>query len=240
MSPLLACTCVLVELVGATVQGVLGFGMNLVAAPLLVLIDPRLAPVPLVLCSLVLAALVGAREHGSVDRTSVGWAMVGRLPGSALGLLIVVAVARGRLQPWVGVIVLGGVLLVLLGRGSIRRTRGTLLGVGALSGVMSLIAGLGGTPFGLVCHDLPGPVLRPTLSFYLLAGTVLSAAVLAVAGQVTGNSLMLTLLLLPGVLAGFGLSGRLIPFADRWGTLRPAVLAVATVGALAAIGKGWL
>ena len=234
------CMCVVVEFVGATVQGMLGFGMNLVAAPLLVLIDPQLGPVPLVLSGFVVAALVGARERGSVDRASVGWAIVGLLPGSALGMLIVESVARGRLQPVVGVVVLSGVLFLLAGRGAIRRTQGILIGVGALSGVMSIIAGLGGAAFGLVCHDLPGPVLRPTLSLYVLAGTLLSAGMLAGAGEITGGSLRLTAVLLPGVLGGVGLSRRLIPLADRWSTLRPAVLAVATVGALAAIAKGWL
>ncbi len=226
-----------VELLGATTQGLLGFGINLVAAPLLVLIDPHFAPSPVVLAGIVSSVLVGTRERGSADGATITWALAGRLPGTALGVWIVAAVASRYLRPLVGAVVLAGAAAVAARR-ALRRTRPALLGVGVVSGVMSTIAGLGGAPLGLVCHDLPGRVLRPTLAFFSLAGALLAAAALAAAGQVSYVSLELTAVLLPGVFGGFLLSGVLVPVADRWPTMRPAVLALAAAGAIAAIVKG--
>lgn len=233
----MAAVAVAIEALGASVQGVFGFGINLVAAPLLVLVDPRFAPAPVVFASLVGSALVTVREHGSIDRFSVSWALGGRVPGTVLGALVVLAAAGARLRPVVGLVVLVAVGLSLVGR-RFHRNRRTLFGVGIVSGVMNMIAGLGGAPFGLVCHDLPGPVLRPTLALYTLVGGALSGVALAVTGEVGLESLGLTALLMPGVLIGFGLSGLLVPLADRKAVARPGILFIATAGALAAIVRG--
>jgi uncharacterized membrane protein YfcA len=238
VNPEAAVVAIVIETLGATVQGVFGFGINLVAAPLLVLVDPRFAPAPVVLASLVGGALVTLREHGSIDRFSVAWALGGRLPGTALGALVVLAAAGARLRPVVGLVVLAAVALSLAGGHRVRRNRRTLLGVGVVSGVMNMVAGLGGAPFGLVCQDLPGPVLRPTVALYVLIGGVLSSAALAAVGQVGTESLSLTALLVPGVFAGFGLSGLLVPLADRKAVARPGILAIAAAGAVAVIVRG--
>lgn len=226
-----------IEMLGALVQGVFGFGINLIAAPLLVFVDPHFAPVPVVCASLVGSGLVSIRERGLIDRRSVGWALGGRIPGTILGALVVIAVAGARLRPIVGLVVLGAVVLTTIG-GKVIRTTGTLIGVGIISGLMNMIAGLGGAPFGLVCQDLPGPVLRPTLAVYVLIGGIMSGLTLLVLGKVGEESLWLTAILLPGVLAGFGLSGLLLSLADRKALARPGVLAIATVGAIAAIVRG--
>lgn len=226
-----------VEAAGATVQGLLGFGINLVAAPLLVLIDPHFAPAPIVLASMLGSVMVGLRERGDVDHRALKWALAGRVPGTAAGTGILAVVTGAALRPVVGVIVLAGVILVAAGR-AVRRTPATLLGVGLASGVMSTLAGLGGAPFGLVCRDLPGPRLRSTLALFVLAGALLSAAALGAAGDIDWSSLVLTAILLPGVIAGFGLSNLLVPFVDRRGGARWAVLVVAAGGALAAIAAG--
>jgi len=232
-----ALAAVAVETAGATVQGVFGFGINLLAAPLLVLIDPRFAPAPVVLASMLGSALVAWRGRGGLARAAVGWAMAGRLPGTAAGAVVVLAASGARLRPIVGLVVLGAVALSVAGR-SVRRSAPTLVGVGVVSGVMNMVAGLGGAPFGLVCQDLPGPVLRPTLATFVLAGGALSVGALAVTGQLGMGALRLTGVLVPGVALGFGLSGLLVPLADRRAAARPGVLLIATAGALAAIVKG--
>lgn len=237
MTPEATVIAIAIETLGATVQGVFGFGINLIAAPLLVLVDPHFAPAPVVLASLVGSALVSVRERGTIDRPSVVWALGGRVPGTLLGAWVVLAAAGARFRPVVGVVVLAAVALTILGR-TVRRTRQTLIGVGMVSGVMNMVAGLGGAPFGLVCHDLPGPVLRPTLALYVLIGGTLSGLALLVVGQVGAESLRLTAVLVPGVLVGFGLSGFLVPLADRKAAARPGILAIATAGAIAAIVRG--
>jgi uncharacterized membrane protein YfcA len=228
---------VAVETFGATVQGVFGFGINLLAAPLLVLIDPHFAPAPVVLASMLGSALVAWRGRGAMERSAVGWAMAGRVPGTVAGAAVVLAAAGARLRPIVGLVVLAAVASSVAGR-SVRRRPQTLIGVGLVSGVMNMVAGLGGAPFGLVCHDLPGPVLRSTLATYVLAGGALSVGALAATGQLGMGALRLTGVLAPGVALGFGLSSLLVPLADRRAAARPGILLIATGGALAAIVKG--
>ncbi len=77
--------------VGALVQGAVGFGLALVAAPLLALVDPVLVPVPLLMVVTVHALLALYREHSDTDWRGVGWALLGRLPGIAIGVLAVAA-----------------------------------------------------------------------------------------------------------------------------------------------------
>lgn len=226
-----------VEAAGATIQGVFGFGINLVAAPLLVLIAPQFAPGPVVLASMLGSALVAVRGRGSTDRPALGWALAGRLPGTAVGAVVVAAAAGARLRPVVGIVVLVAVGLSLVGR-QVRRRPTTLIGVGVVSGVMNMVAGLGGAPFGLACRDMPGPVLRSTLASFVLAGGALSTIALAVAGQLGMSALRLTAVLVPGVVVGFGLSSLLLPLADRKAVARPGVLLIAAGGAVAAIVKG--
>jgi uncharacterized membrane protein YfcA len=53
---------------GALMQGTVGFGLALVAAPLLVLLDPALVPVSLLLLlATAHALLMPRREHGDTD-----------------------------------------------------------------------------------------------------------------------------------------------------------------------------
>jgi hypothetical protein len=52
---LAACAAVTI---GSTVQGSVGLGLGLVAAPILALIDPMLIPGPILLCGLVLTLLM--------------------------------------------------------------------------------------------------------------------------------------------------------------------------------------
>ena len=58
---------VLVVTVAASVQGAIGFGMALIASPILVLVNPELVPGPLMMSSLVLVTLMAIRDHAHAD-----------------------------------------------------------------------------------------------------------------------------------------------------------------------------
>ena len=59
---------VVVVAVTSAVHGAVGFGMNLLAVPALVLLDPTFVPGPAVAVGLVLSVLVAGRERSPVDR----------------------------------------------------------------------------------------------------------------------------------------------------------------------------
>jgi len=82
----------------------------------------------------------------------------------------------------------------------------------------------------------PGPVIRGTLSFIFVVGGTMSLLALVAVGDFGRDEAMASLLLLvPGAL-GFLLSRRLAAHIDQ-GRTRAAVLAVAVLGAIVALGS---
>lgn len=216
---------------GALVQGTVGFGLALVAAPLLAILDPALVPVPLLMITAVHAGLTLHREYGDTDWHGVGWALLGRLPGIAIG---VAAVATLPTRAFVAVV--GLTVLVCAGLSVAswrpRPTVRALLVAGVVSGAGGTASSIGGPPVALLYQDASGPQVRSTLAAYFTAGTLLSIGGLAVGGQVTGEALAAGALLVLPMLAGFALSGPARPLLDR-GWTRPAVVGLAATGALA-------
>lgn len=228
-------TAGLVLLLGALVQGVVGYGMNLVVAPLLTLIDPSLVPVPLLLIASVHALLAATRERGHADWTGVGWAMTGRLPGIAIGVAVVALLPQGPFAAAVALAVLVCVGLSLL-TWRPHPTPRALLVAGVASGTLGTAAAIGGPPIALLYQHAAGPTIRATLAVYFAVGTMASVGALALAGAVHGDPALRAALLLPFLVAGFWLSTPLRRFIDgRW--MRPAVLIVAVSSAFALLGR---
>jgi uncharacterized protein len=220
----------LVVALGALVQGTVGFGLALVAAPLLAILDPALVPVPLVLVSGLHAVLAMVRERADTDWAGVGWALLGRVPGIAVGVLAVATLSPRAFSAVVGVIVLVCALLSAVAWRP-HPTRPALLAAGLVSGVTGTAASIGGPPVALLYQDQGGPRVRATLAAYFVAGTVLSLAGLLLGGQVDGADLLAAATLLPFVVAGFLLSSPARRLLDG-GWVRPAVLGVSAAGAL--------
>jgi uncharacterized protein len=100
--------------VGSLLQGSIGFGLAVVAAPILLLIDPRFVPAPMMLAAVFLVILIALRERRDVIVRDVGLATVGRLIGTrpaAYALTILPAKAYERV--FAGLILLAVGLSVL-------------------------------------------------------------------------------------------------------------------------------
>lgn len=225
----------LVLVVGALVQGSVGYGMALVAAPLLAIIDPTLVPVPLLLLTSGHAVLAVTRDWRHADWTGIGWAMLGRLPGTGLGVLAVVALSQRVFAALISLCVLACVVLSL-SRWRPRPRPGSLVLAGLASGAGGTAASIGGPPIALLYQDAEGARVRGTIGGYFVLGSVTSIVALALAGQVTGESLAKTALFTPFLLAGFALSGPARRVLDS-GWTRPAVLAVAAISAVLLLGQ---
>lgn len=225
---------------GAMVQGAVGIGFALVAAPLLVLLDPALVPVPLLLLAVVHATLVVARDGRHADWEGVAWAMLGRLPGTALGVLAVVTLPQRAFTLTIGGCVLAFVLLSMLTWRPLPAPRSLLL-AGVASGAGGTAAAIAGPPIALLYQDAAGPRVRGTLGCYFILGSLTSVAALAAAGEVTAASLRNAALLTPFLIIGFLLSGPARRILDD-GWTRTAVLAVAATSAALLILRsavGW-
>jgi uncharacterized membrane protein YfcA len=220
--------------VGACVQGVVGFGLGLIAAPLLALLDPDLVPGPLLFVGVPLTVLVALRERAALDFHGIRWAIAGRVPGTIAGSVAVALLPDGPLVVLLGFVVLLAVVLSV-GGWSVRPTTGTLVSAGLASGFMGTATSIGGPPMAMVYQRVTGPQLRATLAAYFVFGASFSLLTLAVAGEFGAHELELGLTLLPGVLAGFALSWLAARVLDR-GYTRVAVLGCSAASALVLIG----
>src|SRR5690606_33199689 len=111
---------VLIVALGTAVQASIGFGLAMIAAPLLLLIDPALVPGPVIVTALVLSLWVAWLDRAAIDLRHFKVAIAGRLVGTppaalllgsvsaatfdlVFGALVLVAVAlslwRGRIEP---------------------------------------------------------------------------------------------------------------------------------------------
>jgi uncharacterized membrane protein YfcA len=220
----------LVIAMGAFVQGTAGIGLALVAAPLLAIVEPRLIPVPLLVVAIGHALLTLRREWGDADWSGVGWALLGRLPGVALGVLMVAALSPRGFRAVVAIIVLVCAALSTV-RWQPRPTRPALLAAGLVSGAGGTAAAIGGPPVALLYQRASGARVRATMAAYFAVGSVLSMAGLAIGGQVDADGLYAGSLLLPFMIVGYLLSTPARRVLDR-GWVRPAVLGLALAGAI--------
>jgi len=219
-------------LLGAVIQGSIGFGVNLVAVPIVALVAPEALPATLILVAFPLAVAMAFRERDAVHISGVVWTSIGRLPGSILGAWIVVAISANSLSVVIGASVVAAAALSLITR-PIPVTPATATVAGFAGGVTGTAAAIGGPPMALLYQHHEGPTLRATMAGTFAISTVMSVVVLAIAGQVHGWQIWLSIALLPAVAIGLVASYYLRSHLDaRW--LRPVVLGfVTTTGAVA-------
>lgn len=218
---------------GALVQGSVGFGANIVAVPVIAVLEPDALPATLALVVIPLVVVMVVRERHAVDRQGATWITIGRLPGTVLGAWVVAVISPDTLSVLLGAGVLLAVVMSTL-TPTIPVNGVTAITAGFASGAMGTATSIGGPPLALLYQHHAGPVLRATLALAFAVGTVLSLVGLAVAGAIEPWHVVLAGALVPGLLTGLALSRLLIHRLDRaW--LRPAVLGFAAATAVVAI-----
>lgn len=222
----------------ALVQGVIGIGFNVVAVPILLLINPLLAPVPNLLLAVPLTSWQLLRERDYIDRAGVGWILLGRLPGGFIGLGLLLVLSTRMLDVTVALIVLLAVIIVGSGA-ALRRTRATEFSTGVVSGIAGIVGAVGGPPVGILYRDAPGPVMRSTVAVVFTIGLAISIGLRAASGQIAVTDLEIALFLLPAMVLGFAVSSRV---KDRlegpW--IRRGILSISTVAAVALLLRSLL
>lgn len=216
--------------IGALLQGSVGFGFGTFAAPLLAIVDRDLVPGPLLVLALVLTVLVAVRDRQSLDLHGVRWAVAGRLPGTALGVIAVASLPESGLTIMFGVLVILACALSLSGW-HVRPTVPNLVVAGVASGIMGTATSIGGPPVAIVYQSSPGAQLRGTLAGFFVVGAAVSVAGLALAGELGGGELAGAAILLVPMLAGFAVSTDAARYIDA-GRTRRAVLTLSVLSSL--------
>ena len=229
---------ILVVLFGSIVQGTIGFGLNLLAAPFIALVLPEALPVTLVLVAWPVGALAAVREQHALDRVALPWLLAGALPGTLIGLTIVAATSAEQLAIIVGAVTVIGVVLSLVTPPI--RVNATSAGVaGLVSNVTGTAAAVGGPPVALLYQYHEGATVRATLGVFFATSATLSVVGYGVTGELTADRALLALALVPAMLLGVWVSRHFHGLVDRrW--LCVAVLTLCAIAGTAAILRGAL
>ncbi len=222
-------------LVGAAVQGLVGLGLGLVAAPVTTLLAPQVMPELLLWLAAVMPLVTLVREHDSIDWRGLAWSVPARIPGTAVGVAFVAWFSERELGVAVGLMVVVAVVLTVR---TVRFpiNRGTLMVAGFVSGVTGTATSIGGPPLALLYQHRAARQIRCTLAVYFVVGASLSLAGLGVAGSLEARELRLALVLIPFLVGGFAVSAALRSRVDP-GHIRYGVLTVCGLSALLLLVK---
>ncbi|MDK8462118.1 sulfite exporter TauE/SafE family protein [Marinobacter sp. SS13-12] len=223
-------------LAGSCLQGVAGYGIGTLAAPLLFLISPVLVPAPLVLNAVVLTIFMVLRNRGALQIREVRFAIGGGVAGMFLAGVTLMLISPKGFELVFGILILMGVLLSVAGLRPALNARNSVL-AGAASTYMGTITAVGGPPIALIYQNQKGPLVRANMSAFFLVASFFSIAALLASGYLGQRELQLFAVTFPGVLTGFWLSGKLVnrmPFDG----LKPVILGIAAVAGVAALVRG--
>ncbi|MBX7432608.1 sulfite exporter TauE/SafE family protein [Mycobacterium sp. Y57] len=235
MSTLAYCVLAVAILLASALQASIGFGIGMFAAPIVALVDPALIPGTLIMVATLVTLMVVIRERESIDLTGTGWALVGRVPGTIAGALLLATLPHRALAIMLAGVVLGGVVLTSTGWIPAARRRNVML-AGATSGLLGTATSIGGPPMALVWQRNTGAQLRGTMSGFFLIGSLLSLIVLALTGAVGIRTLTGFAALIPAAVAGYLLS-RVLNRHLNPNRLRWLAIGVSAAGAVLLIGR---
>ena len=223
---------IIIVAAGATVMGTVGFGIVLVAAPVVLLyLEPQQAVVVLNSLTAILMAMVLLRTWRHLElRASVGL-VLGGMVATPIGVLALNAASPGVLR-----VTIAGVI-IFLGLFSLtsfqlpfaqRRTAGPIFGF--LTSLSVTTIGIGG-PIGaiyVIAQRWKAETVRAVLALFFLVSDTMAFALYAASGLVGRDTLANIGVMIPGLLIGFGLAAVLVTrINDR--IFRYAVVAVIVV-----------
>ncbi|WP_299797334.1 sulfite exporter TauE/SafE family protein [uncultured Shewanella sp.] len=199
---------------GALTQSLIGFGLAVVAAPLLYIVDPQLVPAPVIFMGFSISLLTLFRERRALEFNGLQYALLGRVPGGFLGAALLLFAPQPILGLAIAGIVVAAVILSLM-KFNLRVNRKTLFAAGFLSGIFGNIAAIGGPPMAILLSGKDARQFRAALSAFFIFSSTIALLILAVTGLLTFQHLWLSLMLLPSVILAYLVSGRLIGHIDK-------------------------
>lgn len=235
MSPASYCILAVAVLLASALQSSIGFGIGMFAAPIVALIEPALIPGTLIMIATLVTLIVVVREREAIDLRGTGWALLGRVPGTIAGAILLASLPERGVAIMLAAVVLGGVILTSVGWIPAARRRNVVL-AGAASGVLGTATAIGGPPMALVWQRSTGAQLRGTMSGFFLIGSLLSLVMLGFTGAIDQRTWWGFAVLAPGAVVGYLLSNvlnrHLNPKRLRW-----LAIAVSAAGAILLIAR---
>ncbi|WP_417877778.1 sulfite exporter TauE/SafE family protein [Vibrio sp.] len=190
---------------GSYVQTAIGFGLAIVAAPLLIIWSPEYVPAPICLVALFISLMNAMKHRSSVEIGGLKMALIGRIPGSIAGGVMLFFVSTEALTLWIGILVLFAVIVSVLPF-RIEPTPGRMTFAGFFSGLFGTSSAIGGPPMALLLQHQEANQLRGNLSAFFVFSSIISLIVQIPAGFFTWNHLLITIPLLPAAALGYWLA----------------------------------
>lgn len=220
-------------LLGAVVQGSVGFGIVVVAAPFVIWAAPELMPGSMLICGFVMPLLQIVTRWRDVDWVSLRAALAGRLLLTPLGVWVVAVSSPRLIALLVGILVLVVALLSVAAPAFEARPR-NLFVAGLLTGISGTSAAVGGPFVAMTLQHEPADRIRATLAAFFAIGSVASISGLVIAGELTAHQVRWGAIFVPFLVAGYLLSGPVVRRLDG-GRLRVAMLAFCLVSGVSII-----
>lgn len=191
--------------IGSFVQTAIGFGLAIVAAPLLFLVSPDYVPAPICLVALFISLLNALKHRASVEIGGLKMALIGRVPGSIAGGVLLVMVSTDMLALWLGLLVLFAVAVSLLPF-RIEPTPVKMGIAGFFSGFFGTSSAIGGPPMALLLQHQEANQLRGNLSAFFVFSSIISLMIQMPAGFLNWHHIWITVPLIPAAWVGYKLA----------------------------------
>ena len=196
------------------VTGVTGFGFSVLAVPLLIMVlEPReVVIVTLFLATIASLTLLQTPElRGRSHLRVTGTLALLSLIGMPIGVYVFTHYDTRALTILMGVVIVGYAVTALSTRDSWRVPKGFIWPSGLLGGLLAPSTGLSGPAVVMFIHGrrITDNDLVATMSAYVATVSTLGLALLAIRGQVNGESIWQVLPLIPGTIVGVLIGRRL-------------------------------
>tara|TARA_B110000858_G_scaffold193768_1_gene246913 strand:- start:13992 stop:14699 length:708 start_codon:yes stop_codon:yes gene_type:complete len=230
-------TILFVISVGSFIQSSIGFGLAVVAAPILFLIDPLYVPAPITIAALILSLANSYRHWRSISFHGLRFAILGRIPGTVFGGLLLLWIDQQALALWIGLSVFVAVALSL--SNIVFKANGrSFFCAGFLSGFMGTSTSIGGPPMALVMQHQENDFIRANLAAFFVLSCLMSLVMLSSIGHFRMEHIMISLPFIPATLAGHWLAMRTMHRISQQ-SLRRVSLGLCGLAGLAAIVPYW-
>ncbi|PMH40869.1 permease [Vibrio sp. 10N.286.49.B3] len=195
----------LLVFIGSFVQTSIGFGLAIVAAPLLFMVSPDYVPAPICLVALFISIFNAMKYRDNISIGGLKMALLGRIPGSMCGAALLLVVSTSALSLFLGFVVLFAVVVSLLPI-RIEPTPKKMGVAGFFSGFLGTSSAIGGPPMALLLQHQEASQLRGNLSAFFVFSSIISLVMLISIGFFTLHHLYITLPLLVPAWLGYKLA----------------------------------
>ncbi|CZF79782.1 sulfite exporter TauE/SafE family protein [Grimontia marina] len=221
---------------GAFVQSLIGFGLAIVSAPILMFIDASLVPAAVTLVTLGLAIVNTWQYRSQLSFKGISWAFIGRIPGTFVASALLFYLSANSLELLMGIAVLIAVVASIF-KFAVEPNNKNMFWAGFAAAIMGTTTGIGGPPMALVLQKMDVMKLRATLAGYFIFSCAISLGAQAMAGYFTLWHLKVSLISLPLVFLSSVFALRLAPYVRaEW--VRYGLLILCGFAGLALLGKG--